>query len=71
MLTADAELDALLCLAAALRANHHELTDTGLVNRLERIALEKTELEVCRHHARLNVVAAETECELREVVRTE
>ena len=49
----------------------HEFTDTKLVDGLERICCQEAVVEICRHHPALDIVTAETECQLREVVCTE
>ena len=71
MLAADAELELGVGLAAALGPEVHELADAALVDRLERVALEQALLEVRRHHPALDVVTAEPERHLREVVGAE
>ena len=48
-----------------------ELADTVLVDGLERVALQQTLLEIRGHHPTLDVVAAEAERHLREVVGAE
>ena len=57
--------------ATALGAHPHQIADAGLVDRVERVALEQALLEVGRHHPALDVVAAEAERELGEVVGAE
>ena len=49
----------------------HQLADAVLVDRLERVALQQPLLEVGRHHPALDVVAAEAEGHLGEVVGAE
>src|SRR5207302_4420923 len=71
VLAADAELEPLARLASSLRAHAHELADTMIIERLERIALEETLLEIRLHHPALDVVPAEPERHLSEVVRAE
>ena len=71
MLAAHADLEALLGGPTTLYAHAHELTDATLIDGLERVAFEQALLEICRHHAALHIVAAETERHLREVVGSE
>ena len=74
VLAADAELEGLFLLegdlAAHLAGEAHERTDAGRVDRLERILLEHPLLDV-RGEERSDVVAAEAESHLREVVGAE
>ena len=71
MLAADAELELGVGPPAPLGAEVHQLADAALVDRLERVALEQTLLEVGRHHPALDVVTAEAERHLGEVVGAE
>src|SRR5438270_11219384 len=48
-----------------------QLTDAGLVDGLERVALEQAFLEVGGHHAALHVVAGEAEGHLGQIVGAE
>ena len=71
VLTAHAELQPRLGRPATLGADPHEFTDAGLVDGVERIGLQQALLEVLRHHPALDVVTAESERQLREVVGAE
>ena len=71
MFAAHTELEMLLHAAAALGTDAHELANAVLVDGLERVALQQTLLEVRGHHAALDVVTAEAERHLGEVVGTE
>ncbi len=52
-------------------ADLDQFADSGLVDGLERVALQQPLFEVGRHHPALDVVAAEAERHLREVVGAE
>ncbi len=71
VLAADAELQAGLRLAPEPRAHPDHLSDAGRVERLERRAVEDLDVDVAREHAALDVVAAEAERRLGEVVGAE
>src|SRR3954469_18931705 len=71
VLAADAQLQVVLDAAAALDRDAHQVADTILVERLERVALEHAVLEVARQELALRVVAREAERGLGEVVRPE
>jgi hypothetical protein len=71
VLAAHAELEVGLGLAAEPRRRAHELAHAALVDGLERVALQQALLEVRRHHPALDVVAAEAERHLGEVVGAE
>ena len=71
VLAAHAELELGLGLPAEPGADAHELADAVGVDRLERVALQQPLLEVGRHHPALDVVAAEPERHLRQVVGAE
>ncbi len=60
-----------LRLAAEPRAHPHHLPDAGRVERLEGRAVEDLHVDVARQHATLDVVAAEAERGLGEVVGAE
>ena len=49
----------------------HQLAHACGVDVLERVRLEQALLQIGRHHPALDVVAAETECHLGEVIRPE
>jgi hypothetical protein len=71
VLAADAELDPGLRRAAPLDADPHQVADAVLVDRLERVALEHSVLEVEGEELALGVVARHPERRLGEVVRAE
>src|SRR5205085_5310969 len=71
VLAADAELDVRFGLTPSLGALMDELAHTAGIYRLEGVALEQTLLDVGRHHAALDIVTAEAERHLGEVVGTE
>src|SRR4051812_33592452 len=71
VLTAHAELEVGVGLAAPLGALVHELAHAARIDGLERVALQQSLLDVGRHHAALDVVAAEAERHLGQVVGAE
>ena len=71
MLAADADLEAGLVARPALDADSDELADAVGVDGLERVRLQQALFEVGGHHPALDVVAAEAEGHLGEVVRPE
>src|ERR1700710_636994 len=71
VLAADTELEIDLRLASEPRAHPHELPDARRVDRLERRTVEDLHLDIAREDLALDVVAAEAERRLREVVGPE
>src|SRR3954449_12510882 len=71
VLAADAELDVGLGLAAQPRAHAQHLPHPRRVDRLERRAVEDLQVDVAREDLALDVVAAEAQRGLREVVGAE
>ncbi len=71
VLAADAQLEIGAGLAPDPRRQPHEPADAGLVDRLERAAVEHLALHVAREEAALDVVAREPERGLGEVVGAE
>src|SRR3712207_8393044 len=71
VLAADAELDVVLGLATEPRAHAQHLAHARLVDRLEWRAVEDLAVDVLREDLALDVVAAEAETRLGEVVRAE
>src|SRR3954452_4831436 len=71
VLAAHAELELGLDRPTPLGADLHQFTNPVAVDRLERVALEQALFEVGGHHPALDIVAAEPERHLREVVGAE
>ena len=71
MLPANADLQSRFCGTPPFDAQPNQLTDTVGIDDLERVALEQSFLEVDRHHPALDVVTAEAERHLGEVVGAE
>src|SRR6188508_2688816 len=67
MLAANAALELRLCRATFLDGHIDELTDTRRIERLERVAEQNLLPQIVRQE-RVDVVAAETERHLRQVV---
>jgi hypothetical protein len=71
VLAADAELQVVLQAPPALDGDPHEVAHAALVERLERVPLQRAVLEVEGQERPLGVVAREAERRLRQVVRPE
>ena len=71
VLTAHAEFQLSIRLASTLCGNLHQLPDAVLVDGVERIPLQQSELEITRHHTTFHVVTTQAERHLREIVRAE
>ena len=69
LLAADSDLQVAAGRTALLDRRLDELTDTGLINRLERISIEDALLEVVSEEP-ADVVAAEAVRHLRQVIRS-
>src|SRR6266550_5575094 len=71
VLAADAELDLFLRRAAALDRDSHQVSDSALVERLERVALEHAVLEVAGQELALGIVPRQPERRLGQVIGAE
>ena len=71
MLTADADLEVGTSRTPTLGAETHQLANTVRIDHVERVASKQTLLQVGRHHPALDVVAAEPEGHLGQVVGPE
>src|SRR5439155_123235 len=71
VLPADADLETVARLAAALDGDAHHRADAVAVEHLERVGRDDLLLDVAREEALLRVVPRDAEDRLREVVRAE
>ena len=71
MLTADAGLEARLGLSTELDAHADQRTDTVSIDHLEGVALEQALLDVGSHDAAFDVISAEAERHLGQVISSE